>query len=150
MATLGQVAADLAAQLAALLGTRLELLGLEAQDVRDRLLCRLAQLILAVFLLALAILVATLTVALYFWPTQHRYLALCLLALGYAVLGAVVLVCLLRRLKTDPPPFAVSAQVLQQDARAFKKPATGGATPDFNQASDGTDLPDEDPFRGMS
>ncbi|WP_417276037.1 phage holin family protein [Castellaniella sp.] len=150
MATLGQVAADLAAQLAALLGTRLELLGLEAQDVRDRLLCRLAQLVLAVFLLALAVLVATLTIALYFWPTQHRYLALCLLALGYAALGAVVLVCLLRRLKTDPPPFAVSAQVLQQDVQAFKIPAAGSATSDFNRAPDGTDMPDEDPFRGMS
>ncbi|HET8597677.1 MAG TPA: phage holin family protein [Castellaniella sp.] len=119
MGTLGHAVADLAAQFAALVGTRLELLGLEAQDTRDRLLCRLAMLLAAAVCLLLALLVATLTVALYFWPTEHRFLALGLLALVYAVLGVGLAVCLLRGLRRDPAPFSVTAEVLRQDAQSF-------------------------------
>jgi uncharacterized membrane protein YqjE len=119
MGAFGRAVADLAAHSAALLGTRLELLGLEAQDVRDRLLGRLALLLAAAVFLLLALLVATLTVALYFWPTEHRFLALWLLALGYAVVGAGLAATLLKRLRQDPAPFAATADVLRQDARAF-------------------------------
>jgi uncharacterized membrane protein YqjE len=119
MGPLARAVADLAARSTALLGTRLELLGLEAQDARDRMLGRLALLLAAAICLLLALLVATLTVALYFWPTDQRFLALGLLALGYAVAGAVLVAVLLGRLRRDPPPFAVTADVLRQDARAF-------------------------------
>ncbi len=125
MGALGRAAADLAAHTTALLGTRLELLGLEAQDVRDRLLGRLAMLLAAAVFLFLALLVATLTLALYFWPTDYRFLALGLLALGYAVAGAVLAVVLVRRLRRDPTPFAVTADVLRQDAKAFGQAPTG-------------------------
>ncbi|WP_298018645.1 phage holin family protein [uncultured Castellaniella sp.] len=126
MGAFGRAVADLAAHSAALLGTRLELLGLEAQDVRDRLLGRLALLLAAAVFLLLALLVATLTVALYFWPTEHRFLALWLLALGYAVVGAGLAATLLKRLRQDPAPFAATADVLRQDARAFGlSPADG-------------------------
>ncbi|MGB6009465.1 phage holin family protein [Castellaniella sp.] len=143
MGALGRAVADLAAHSTALLGTRLELLGLEAQDARDRLLGRLALLLAAAVFLLLALLVATLTLALYFWPTDHRFLALWLLALGYAVVGVVLIVVLCRRLRQDPALFAVTADVLRQDARAFGMAPTG-AGPE-GEPADATAVPGEVP-----
>jgi len=119
MGPLGRAFSDLAAQLAALAGTRLELFGLEARDAGDRLLCRLATLLAAAVFLLLALLVATLALALLFWPTEYRYLALGLLALLYAALGAGLAAWLVHRLKRDPDPFSVTAEVLREDARAL-------------------------------
>ena len=139
MGPLGRAFSDLAAQLAALVGTRLELLGLEARDAGDRLLCRLAVLLVAAIFLLLALLVATLAVALAFWPTEYRFLALGLLALLYAAMGAALACWLIRRLRQDPDPFVVTVEVLREDARALAgtaepasrddAPAGGGADP---------------------
>ena len=87
MGPIGRAFSDLAAQLAALAGTRLELFGLEARDAGDRLLCRLAALLAAAIFLLLALLVATLALALMFWPTEYRFLALGLLAGAGALWG---------------------------------------------------------------
>ncbi|MGB3425677.1 MAG: phage holin family protein [Castellaniella sp.] len=119
MGPISRAFSDLAAQLAALAGTRLELFGLEAQDAGDRLLCRLAALLAAAVFFLLALLVATLAVALAFWPTEYRFLALGLLALLYAVSGAGLAGWLVHRLKHDPDPFSVTAEVLREDARAL-------------------------------
>ncbi|MGB7483001.1 phage holin family protein [Castellaniella ginsengisoli] len=130
MGPLSRAFADLAAQLAALAGTRLELFGLEARDAGDRLLCRLAALLAAAVFLLLALLVATLALALVFWPTEYRFLALGLLALLYAVLGAGLACWLVHRLRRDPDPFAVTAEVLREDAQALAgatgQPEEGG------------------------
>ncbi|MHA3904668.1 phage holin family protein [Castellaniella sp. WN] len=130
MGPLGRAFSDLAAQVAALAGTRLELFGLEARDAGDRLLCRLAALLAAAVFLLLALLVATLALALVFWPTEYRFLALSLLALLYAVLGAGLAGWLIHRLRHDPDPFAVTAEVLREDAGALagtaEPPAHGG------------------------
>ncbi|MFC4297112.1 phage holin family protein [Castellaniella hirudinis] len=119
MGPISRAFSDLAAQLAALAGTRLELFGLEARDAGDRLLCRLAALLAAAVFFLLALLVATLAVALAFWPTEYRFLALGLLALLYAVSGAGLAGWLVHRLKHDPDPFSVTAEVLREDARAL-------------------------------
>ena len=119
MGPLGRALSDLAAQLAALLGTRLELFGLEARDIGDRLLCRLAALLAAAVFLLLALLVASLTVALIFWPTEYRFWALGLLAVFYAVLGGGLACWLVGRLRRDPDPFAVTVDVLRADAQAL-------------------------------
>lgn len=119
MGPISRAFSDLAAQLAALAGTRLELFGLEARDAGDRLLCRLAALLAAAVFLLLALLVATLALALYFWPTESRFLALGLLALLYAVLGGGLAGWLIHRLKHDPDPFSVTTEVLREDARAL-------------------------------
>ena len=119
MGPIGRALSDLAAQVAGLVGTRLELFGLEARDIGDRLLCRLAVLLAAVVFLWLALLVASLTVALVFWPTEYRFWALGLLALLYAVLGVGCALWLTRRLKHDPDPFAATIDVLRGDAAAL-------------------------------
>lgn len=138
MGTLGRAFADLAAQGAALLGTRLELFGLEAQEARDRLLCRLAMLLAAAVFLLLALLVATLAVALAFWPTEHRFLALGLLALLYAVLGLGLAGYLVWRSGRDPDPFAVTVAVLREDAMALGRGA-GGSDRAHPASPDGAD-----------
>ncbi len=132
MGAFSRALADLAANGAALISTRLELLSLEAQEARDRLLGQLALLLAAALCLGLALLVATLAVALYFWPTEYRFLALGLLALAYAVAGAGLVVAVLRRLRHDPAPFAVTADVLRQDARSLglARPASPGEPAD--------------------
>ncbi|CAM5215730.1 Putative membrane protein YqjE OS=Castellaniella defragrans OX=75697 GN=HNR28_000741 PE=4 SV=1 [Castellaniella defragrans] len=119
MGTLARSLADLAAQLTALTATRLELFGLEAQEARDRLLYRLGALLLAVAFLLLALLVASLTVAVVFWPTEHRVLALALLALFYAVLGVGLLLWLRARSRQDPVSFAATIEVLRADAQEW-------------------------------
>lgn len=119
MAAFGRSLADLASQAATVLATRLELFGLEALQARDRLLWRLAVLLMAVFLMMLALLVATLAFALSVWPSEHRTLALGLLALGYGVLGGGLLVWLWVRFRRDSEPFAVTTDVLKADARAL-------------------------------
>src|SRR5690606_4714041 len=107
------------ARSAAVLATRLELLGLEARDAGGRLLCRLAVLLAAAVCLLLALLVATLTVALMFWPTEYRFWALGLLAGLYAVLGIGLACWLVRQMRHDPDPFAVTVGVLRDDVQAL-------------------------------
>ncbi len=131
MGALGRALVDLAAQSAALIGTRLELFSLEARDARDRLLCRLALLLASAIFLLLALLVATLAIALAYWPTEHRFLALGLLALLYAVLGIALAGCLVWRARRDPDPFAVTIDVLREDAQSLGRGVggSGGANP---------------------
>jgi len=144
MGPLGRAVSDLAAQSAALLGTRLELFGLEARDVGDRLLCRLAVLLAAAVFLLLALLVATLTVALIFWPTEYRFWALGLLALLYAVLGGGLACWLVRRLHRDPDPFAVTVDVLRADAQALGVGIASDAGHDPDPPSIARPVPDDD------
>jgi len=110
---------DVASHLAALLGTRLELFGLEALEARDRLLLRLALLLAAALCLFLALLVITFTLALLFWPTPWRYWALGLMALAYALAGLALALWLVHKVRHDAPPFAVTAAVLGQDTQAL-------------------------------
>ena len=133
MGPIGRAFSDLAAQLAALAGTRLELFGLEAQDAGDRLLCRLAALLAAAIFLLLALLVATLALALMFWPTEYRFLALGLLALLYAVLGAGLAGWLVHRLKRDPDPFSVTAEVLREDEAGLRAFVADVPVPDESE-----------------
>ena len=75
-----------ASGLVGLLRTRLELLALEAADEKARLLKLLGMAFAALLFLTLAVLVFTVSIAVAFWPTENRYLALGLLAGLYAVL----------------------------------------------------------------
>ncbi len=119
MATLGQSLASLASGVSALLATRLELFSLELLQARDRLMWRLAALLVAAVCLLLALLVASLAVALAFWDSTYRFLALGVLALFYALLAVGLFAWLVRRLRQDPDPFAATLDVLCADARAL-------------------------------
>lgn len=106
--------------------TRAELFSLEAAEARVRLFRFLGLGIAAAICLFVALLIASLTVALYFWPTEHRYLALCLLALAYAVIGGGLVWRLCVVLGSEPAPFSTLVQVLGEDAQALRG-STGAA-----------------------
>lgn len=133
MASLGRALSDLAAQSASLVATRIELLGLEAQDAQARLLQNLAVLLLAVFALLAALTVATVAVVSCVWDTGQRNLALGLMALFYAAAAGGLFVWLWLRLRRAAP-FAVTRQVLLDDARMLQ----GRNDPPDYAASDGT------------
>jgi uncharacterized membrane protein YqjE len=101
--------------------TRFELLALEASAEKGRLLKLLAYSFAALLFLTLAVLVFSIMVAVYFWPTEERYMALGVLAAVYAVLGLILLYVVRRYLTLDPPPFAVTLQELGRDAQLLDR-----------------------------
>jgi uncharacterized membrane protein YqjE len=101
--------------------TRFELLALEAATEKGRLLRLLGYSFGALLFLTLAVLVFSILVAVYFWPTEARYMALGVLAAAYAVLGLALLYIVRRYLAFDPPPFAATLEELKRDAHLLDR-----------------------------
>ncbi|MYZ42872.1 phage holin family protein [Schauerella aestuarii] len=110
-----------AAGVVGLIGTRLELLGLEAANEKARLLRLLGMSFAALLFLTLAVLVFSVLVSVYFWPTENRYVALGLLAAVYGILGVIMLAAVRRSLVYDPVPFAATLSELQRDAELLSR-----------------------------
>lgn len=106
----------IASSLVGLARTRLELLSLEAAEEKTRLLKLLGIAFAALLFLTLAVLVFTVTIAVAFWPTEDRYLALGCLAALYFAIGVVLLLVLRRALVYGPAPFAATLEELGRDA----------------------------------
>ncbi len=104
---------QMAGLLAALIHNRVELLQIELQEERNRLV-RLLSLALAAALLAGLTLALALCALFYALDERHRLPALCLVALGAGVATAVV-VLRLRRGLSGPPPFADFVDELRKD-----------------------------------
>jgi uncharacterized membrane protein YqjE len=100
--------------------TRFELLALEASAEKARLLKLLGYSFAALLFLTLAVLVFSILVAVYFWPTEQRYMALGALAAVYAVLGLILLYLVRRHLTQGPAPFAATLEELGRDARLLE------------------------------
>ena len=110
-----------ASSLVGLLRTRLELLALEASDEKARLLKLLGMAFAALLFLTLAVLVFTVTVAVAFWPTEDRYLALGLLAAFYGIVGVVLLLMVRHGLVYGAPPFSATLEELARDAELLDR-----------------------------
>mgnify|MGYP001145324371 FL=1 len=110
-----------ASSLVGLARTRLELLALEAASEKARLLKLLGMAFAALLFLTLAVLVFTITVAVAFWPTEDRYLALGLLAAFYLVVGVVLLLVVRHGLVYGPAPFAATLEELGRDAELLER-----------------------------
>ena len=82
----------------------------------------------ALLFLTLAVLVFTVSIAVAFWPTENRYLALGLLAGLYAVLGVGLLVAV-RALLYGPPPFSATLEELGRDAELLERARRAGRGP---------------------
>lgn len=96
--------------------TRLELFSLELAEARLRMVKLLGMFFVAVFLLALAVLLFSLWFAMLFWQTEYRYAALGILAGVYALTGLVLLYRLRRDLVHGESPFAATLEELRRDA----------------------------------
>ncbi len=110
-----------ASSLVGLMRTRLELLALEAADEKARLLKVLGLAFAALLFLTLAVLVATIAIAVAFWPTEDRYLALGLLAGFYGIAGVVLLLVVRHGLVYGPTPFSATLEELGRDAELFER-----------------------------
>ena len=118
---LRQSVGDLGATLISALKTRLALFSLEAADQRSHLIRLIALTLGGVLCVALALLVFTLLVALYFWPTEHRYLALALLGSVYGLGGFVLLWVVRNAVVNAPAPFSATIDELRRDAALFDR-----------------------------
>lgn len=105
-----------AGSLVGLLRTRLELFALEAAEEKARLIKLLGMAFAALLFLTLAVLVFSVTIAVAFWPTEDRYLALGLLAALYAIIGLGLLLAVRRELVSGPVPFSATFEELGRDA----------------------------------
>ncbi|MGB3289216.1 MAG: phage holin family protein [Burkholderiaceae bacterium] len=112
---LRQSVGDLACTLLSIVRTRLELFSLEASEQKANLIAILGMAFGALLFLTLAVLVFSITVALYFWPTDQRYMALGFLALLYAVLGLGLFWSVRRKLLFSPMPFSATVDELRRD-----------------------------------
>lgn len=114
--------------------TRLELFALEAAGEKSRLIRILCMAFGALLLMSLALLVFSIAVALYFWPTEERYLAIGVLALIYAVGGLGLFWGVWHCLHNGPAPFSATLDELKRDislAERLREPddadhSTGG------------------------
>ncbi|MGB6102292.1 MAG: phage holin family protein [Pusillimonas sp.] len=123
---LRQSVGDLACTLLSIVRTRLELFALEASEQKGQLITILGMAFGALLFLTLAVLVFSLTVALYFWPTEQRYVALGLLTLFYAALGVGLFWGVRRKLLFSPMPFSATIDELRRDlalADRLREPA---------------------------
>ncbi|OZI45142.1 phage holin family protein [Bordetella genomosp. 4] len=112
---------SVASSLVGMLRTRLELFSLEAAEEKTRLIKLLGSAFAALLFLTLAVLVFTVTIAVAFWPTENRYVALGLLAAIYALIGLVLLLSIRRQLLFGPMPFAATVEELGRDAELLDR-----------------------------
>ncbi|AKQ59324.1 phage holin family protein [Bordetella hinzii] len=110
-----------AASLVGLLRTRLELLALEAGNEKLRLLKTLGLAFGALLFLTLAVLVFTVAIAVAFWPTEDRYVALGWLAAIYGVIGVALFFLVRRELLEGPLPFSATLEELGRDADLLER-----------------------------
>lgn len=123
--SLRQALTELGANVLELANTRLALFSLEAAEARQALFQSAMLVAGAILCLSLALLIATLSIALYFWPTEYRFVALGLLALAYALIGAGLCWRLRARLTRGSMPFAATVAVLEGDVHALRRPSPG-------------------------
>ena len=133
---------DLGCTLLSIARTRLELLSLEAADQKAGLLAILGMAFGALLFASLALLVFSLAIVLYFWPTEARYLALGCLALLYLLVALGLIWATRRRIYGAPPPFAATLDELRRDIAALNRlrepgPADEESWPDNDFSSGG-------------
>jgi uncharacterized membrane protein YqjE len=122
LATAGRIAATLAA----MVGTRLELAAVEFQEDARRLLGYLAWALLAVFLAAGAAMLVALFVILLFWDTYRLQAVAGMAALLGA--GAFFIVSTLRaKLNAQTPLFADTLAELRKDVDYVRHAAAGAS-----------------------
>lgn len=112
---LRQSVSALAASLMSIVRTRLELFVLEASEQKSNLIQLIVLAFVGLLFVTLAVLVFSIAVALYFWPSDYRYTALFVLALVYAVLALIFFLLVRRTLAQVSDPFSATLEELKRD-----------------------------------
>lgn len=118
-------AARLSAAAIALLRTRIELASVEFAEERERLKAAFALLAVAAVAFGLAAIVVTFGVIAWFWDS-HRYEAIIVVALLYAIVGAAALWRHASLRKASPTPFAATTVALRRDVEWLRGEARSG------------------------
>lgn len=105
---------NLTATLVAIVKTRLELLGTDLEEGRERLISLLVMGFVSLFCLCFGLVLLAILIVVIFWDT-HRLIALGLLTGSFLVTGAILLQLTLRELKTMPRMFEASLSELSKD-----------------------------------
>lgn len=135
---LRQSVGDLACTLLSIVRTRLELFSLEASGQKSHLIAILGLAFGALLFLTLAVLVFSIAFALYFWPTDQRYMALGVLALAYGLVGCGLFLAVRSKLLYAPIPFSATVDELRRDLsllERLREPSSGA------ERSSSKDLP---------
>lgn len=106
---------ELGHSLLSIVSTRIELFSIELSEQKERLLKVLCLSFGALLCLSLALLILTLTVALVFWPTEYRYVALFVAVAVYAVAGLGMMLAVWRLLTRGAAPFEATIEELRND-----------------------------------
>jgi uncharacterized membrane protein YqjE len=113
--------------LVGLLGTRIELFGVELREEAVNLQWLVAAGVLAAFLLGSALVLVAVLVAAAFWDT-HRLVALAVVAGIYALAAVAVVLRVRTSLAKRPPPFEATVREFEADLEALRTTGPGTAT----------------------
>ena len=112
---------DVSSGFVGLVQTRLELFTLEAAQQKSRVMKTMLLAFAALIFLTLALLVFSILITIYFWPTEYRFLALGLLCLAYAVIGFGLLLSVRSGMVNAPAPFEATLSELRRDAQMLRR-----------------------------
>ncbi len=107
---------NLTSTLIAIIQTRLELLGTDLEEGRERLISLLVMIFMSLFCLCFGIGLLALLLVVVFWDT-HRLLALSTLTGVFLIAGGVLCFLVIRTLKAMPRMFEASLIELSKDQR---------------------------------
>ena len=105
--------------LLALLGTRIELVGVELREESLRVQRMLVAGAVAAILLGAALVLAGVLVVVAFWDS-HRLLALAGVTVAYAAAGAILIARVRNAARAAPTPFAATAAEIQADLELLR------------------------------
>lgn len=120
--SLSEVIRSLTASVVTLGRTRLELFGIELAEQKENALRMGIMAALGMLCLVMAAFVLTAFVAVLFWDTDHRLLAVGLLGLGWLLLGLLCLLSVMRSVRRAKHPFSLTLAELERDAEALRSP----------------------------
>jgi uncharacterized membrane protein YqjE len=113
---------SLSASVVALGRTRLELFGIELSEQKENAVRIGVLAAIGLLCLAMAAAVFTAFIAVLFWETDYRELAVGLLAAAWLLAGVLCLLTVSRRLKDAKHPFSLTLAELERDLDVLTSP----------------------------
>lgn len=113
---------SLSASVVALGRTRLELFGIELSEQKENAVRIGVLAAIGLLCLAMAAAVFTAFIAVLFWETDYRELAVGLLAAAWLLAGVLCLLTVSRRLKNAKHPFSLTLAELERDLDVLTSP----------------------------
>jgi len=113
---------SLSASVVALGRTRLELFGIELSEQKENAVRIGVLAAIGLLCLTMAAAVFTAFIAVLFWETDYRELAVGLLAAAWLVAGVLCLLTVSRRMKNAKHPFSLTLAELERDLEVLTSP----------------------------